>query len=288
MTNWTGGQGVLIPIGGAEDRGEEESPKLPFMTKGVLKHVLSQANGRDSKVVVFTTASSVPEEVFAQYHLGFKRLGCKQITHYHMTTKEESEDKEMLALVAEADVVYLSGGNQSRIPKAMRNTSLHTLLQERYEKDSLVIAGTSAGAMCMSSEMISGGSASESFYKGAVKMRKGMGFIPDLIIDTHFVRRGRFGRLAESVARNSNCIGLGLAEDSGVIISEGGKKFRVIGSGMVIVMDPRSLTHNKYDELKEGTLLSMTGLTTHFLSNGDRFYIEEHTVEVLALGEEYI
>jgi cyanophycinase len=288
MKHWTGGQGVLIPIGGAEDRGEEESPNLPFMKKGVLKHVLSEANGRDSNVVVITTASSVPDEVFAMYLLGFKRLGCKNVTHYHMTTKVESEDKEMLKVVGNADVVYISGGNQSRIPIAMRNTSLHSLLHKRYEKDALVIAGTSAGAMCMSDKMISGGSASESFIKGAVKMRKGLGFIPALIIDTHFVRRGRFGRLAESVAGNPMCIGLGLAEDSGVVISEGGTQFRVIGSGMVIVMDPRSVTHNKYAELEEGTLLSMTGLTTHFLSNGDRFSIEKHTVEVLPLGAEYI
>ena len=288
MGELTGVRGVLIPIGGAEDRGEEENPKLPFEHKGVLKHVLSQANGLDSKVIVITTASGIPNEVFPQYVLGFERLGCTQITHFHITSKAECEEETLLKAFSAADIVFLSGGNQSRIPKAIRKTSLHALLQKRYEKDSLVVAGTSAGAMCMSSRMISGGSASESLYKGSVKMRKGLGFIPELIIDTHFMKRGRFGRLAEAVARNPQCVGIGLAEDTGLVIREAGKEFRVIGSGMVIVMDPRSLIHNKYDELAEGTLLSMTGMTTHFLANGDRFLLEEKTVEVLPLGQAYI
>lgn len=283
----TGQRGVLIPIGGAEDRGEELEPNLPFEEKGVLKHVLSQANGIDSKVVIVTSASKIPEEVATQYHYGFSRLGCTDIKHFHIIDKAECEDPALLKVFQDADVVYLSGGNQSRLPRFIGKTPLLDLLIKRYEKDSLVIAGTSAGAMVMSKFMIAGGSASEAFYKGAVKMRKGFSLIPELIIDTHFVRRGRFGRLAEAMAANPTCIGIGLAEDTGVVIRDG-KTFRVIGSGMAIVMDPRTLTHNNHSILEEGTLMSMTGLTTHFLANGDRFSIEEHTVEVLPMGAEFI
>jgi cyanophycinase len=283
----TGEKGVLIPIGGAEDRGEELEPKLPFEEKGVLKHVLSQANGRDSKVVIVTSASKIPEEVATQYHFGFSRLGCTDIKHFHIIDKAECEDQTLLKAFTDADIVFISGGNQSRLPQFIGNTPLLDLLVDRYNKDSLVIAGTSAGAMVMSKHMIAGGSASEAFYKGAVKLKKGFSLIPELIIDTHFVRRGRFGRLAEAMAANPNCIGLGLAEDTGVVIREG-KTFRVIGSGMVIVMDPRTLTHNSHSILQKGTLLSMTGLTTHFLANGDRFSIEKHTVEVLPVNEAFI
>lgn len=287
MKEMTGKRGVLIPIGGAEDRGEELEPNLPFEKKGVLKHVLSQANGIDSKVVLVTSASKIPEEIATQYHFGFSRLGCKQIKHYHIIDPLECEEPELLKSFSEADVVFMTGGNQSRLPQFIGGTTLLELLKERYAKDSLVIAGTSAGAMVMSKYMIAGGSASEAFYKGAVKMKKGFSLIPELIIDTHFVRRGRFGRLAEAVAQRPMCIGIGLAEDTGVVIREG-KEFRVIGSGMCIVMDPRSVSHNNHDILEEGTLMSMTGLTTHFLSNGDRFFIEEHTVEVLPMGEAFI
>lgn len=287
MHKMTGKLGVLIPIGGAEDRGEETAPKLPFSSKGVLKHVLGQANGQDSRVVFVTTASKIPDELKKLYGDGFAKLGCKRFEHFHLDDKEMCEDPAILRSFAEADVVFFSGGNQARLPRYIRNTTLHELLSERYENDSLVIAGTSAGAMAMSKHMIAGGSASEAFYKGAVRLKRGFSFIPSLVIDTHFVRRGRFGRLAEAVAKHPRCIGIGLAEDTGVIIRNG-NEFRVIGSGMVIVMDPREVTHNNHAVLDEGTLLSMTNLTTHFLSNGDRFSIDAHTVEVLKIGEAYI
>ena len=281
------GAGILIPIGGGEDRGEELEPILPFEEKGVLKHVLTLANGRDSRIVLVTTASSIPDEVAANYKFGFDRLGYKSLHHFHITSKAECEDEKLLKAFSKADVVMFSGGNQSRLPKFIAKTSLHELLKFRYQEEGLVIAGTSAGAMAMSKYMISGGSASESLVKGAVRMRKGLGFIPGLIIDTHFVRRGRFGRLAEALAKHPECIGIGLAEDTGVVI-EKEKEFRVIGSGMAIVMDPRTLSHNNHEILDEGTPLSMTGMTVHFLANGDTFSLEDHQVKVLPMGAEFI
>jgi cyanophycinase len=281
------GAGLLIPIGGGEDRGEETDPILPFEEKGVLKHVLTLANGVDSRVVLVTSASSIPDEVSEQYRDGFKRLGCKSLCHYHITSKEECEDEKLLKTFSKADIVMFSGGNQSRLPKFIGKTSLHKLLMDRYSNEGLVIAGTSAGAMAMSKFMIAGGSASESLVKGAVRMKRGFGFIPGLIIDTHFVRRGRFGRLAEAVAKYPNCLGIGLAEDTGVVI-QSEREFRVIGSGMAIVMDPRTLKHNNHELLEPGTPLSMTGMTVHFLANGDTFSLEDNQVKVLPMSADFI
>ncbi|MFT4680402.1 MAG: cyanophycinase [Granulosicoccus sp.] len=279
--------GILIPIGGAEDRGEELNPKLPFEEKGVLKHVIDEAKGADSKVVVVTTASSIPKEVFSQYRDGFVRLGCKSIKHFHSTDKSDCDNAEVIKAFSEADVIMFSGGNQSKLPKCMGDTALLRLIHDRYMTEPVVIAGTSAGAMAMSKNMIAGGSASEAFVKGAVKLKEGFGLIPELIIDTHFVRRGRFGRLAEAVAKHPNCIGIGLAEDSGLIIKQG-ELFRVIGSGMAIVMDPRTLSHNNHEVLETGTLMSVVGLTTHFLANGDQFRFSDHSTKILPLGSELI
>lgn len=287
MSSHSKPRGVLIPIGGGEDKGEEREPLLPFEKKGVLKHVLDKAKGAHSNVVLVTSASSIPKEVSEAYRFGFKRLGCENFVHYHMTEKSESNEEALLKDFAEADVVMFSGGNQVKLPKRIRKTKLHDLLKERYWNDSLVIAGTSAGAMAMSEFMVAGGSASEAFVKGAVQMKTGLGFIPELIIDTHFVRRGRFGRLAEAVAIHPQCVGIGLAEDTGVII-EDGDHFTVIGSGMAIVMDPRSVKHNNHSILKEGTLMSMTNLTTHLLSNGDKFRLSDHSTEVLPMGQSFI
>ncbi len=279
--------GTLIPIGGSEDKGENQKTLRRFLEKGVLRHVLDEAKGNASKVVVIPTASRIPEEVGENYIKGFGLLGCTNVEVLNIRDKRQSEDKGILAAAAEADIVFLTGGNQIRIPQKIGGSSLHRLMVERYRNDGLVIAGTSAGAMCMAEHMIAGGSSSESLVKGAVKLKGGMGLIPELIVDTHFVRRGRFGRLAEAVAAHPDRLGIGIAEDTGVIIRDGGS-FTVIGSGLVMVMDPSALTHNTHALLKMGTPMSLSNLTVHILANGDRFTLGNKQVDVLPIGKAFV
>ena len=113
-------------------------------------------------------------------------------------------------------------------------------------------------------------------------MREGMGFIKGLVIDTHFIKRGRFGRLAEAMAIHPNLLGLGLAEDTGIIIKNA-NEFRVIGSGMVILYDPSQLTHNTHEILPEGTPISMSNLIVHILANNDFFTIDNRKIEISKL-----
>jgi cyanophycinase len=139
----------------------------------------------------------------------------------------------------------------------------------------------------MTNEMISGGSASEAFFKGAVTMYKGLGLIPELIIDTHFIKRGRFGRQSEAVAKFPTLIGIGLAEDTGMIIKNG-KDCTVIGSGMAIVFDGSTLTHNNEKILEEGIPMTIANLKVHVLSNGDQFDIKNRIVTVLPIEAPFI
>lgn len=118
-------------------------------------------------------------------------------------------------------------------------------------------------------------------------MRKGLALIPKLMIDTHFIRRGRFGRLAEAVAIHPELLGIGLSEDTGIIIKNC-NEFKVIGSGMVIMMDGSELTHNSHKELKEGTPMSMSNLITHILANGDRFTIDNKSINILPISEHFV
>lgn len=277
-------RGILIPIGGNEDKGDRWGTKLDFKKNGILAHVLQESKGKESKVVVIPTASRIPEEVGQNYVDAFAKLGCKNVTVLNIKRREQASSKEAIGHISTADCIMFSGGNQSRIRGKIGDTEMHRILLDRFTKEPIVVAGTSAGAMAMATEMISGGSSSDALLKGAVKMRKGLSLIPKLIIDTHFVRRGRFGRLAEALAMHPHLIGVGLAEDTGLIIKNC-NEFRVIGSGMVIVMDPSNLTHNRYQELKVGTPMSMSNLTTHFLANGDKFRLDEREIEVLPLSE---
>ncbi len=272
-------KGTLIPIGGNEDKGIETSEmyNLEFIQEGILSRIVAESGGKDAIIAVIPTASSIPDEVSENYRTAFEKLGCNNIHILDIRSKQDSDKPEYIDVMRAAHCVMFSGGNQSVITEKIGGTQLHDIMLTRYYNEPFVIAGTSAGAMCMSQEMITGGSAKESFTKGAVSMGEGMSFITSLIIDSHFIRRGRFGRLAESVAKFPYLLGVGLAEDTGLIIKNG-RQVEVIGSGMVILFDPRKLRHNNVDYINVGQNLSIAHLQTHILSNGDVFEIKKRKV----------
>lgn len=276
-------KGILIPIGGNEDKGADASEMytLEFIEEGILSRVVKEAGGVDAKIIIIPTASSIPQEVGENYLYAFGKLKCTNLFVMDIREREDSDNEDYLRRMKQADCVMFSGGDQSKITRKIGGTALHKIMQERYLKESFVIAGTSAGAMCMSQEMITGGSSQESFIKGAVGMGEGMSFIPELIIDSHFIKRGRFGRMAEAVAKFPDLIGVGLAEDTGLIIKN--NTFEVIGSGMVILFNARKAKHNNHHLLKEGTPMSLTNLKTHILANGDRFNIKKKKVKISLL-----
>jgi cyanophycinase len=281
-------KGTLIPIGGNEDKNIEDNELYThdFIEDGILSHVVRESGGPDAKVVVIPTASSIPVEVGENYLHAFDQLGCKNVKVLQIKNRIHSGNNEYMKAIEEADCIMFGGGDQSKIVAAMGNTRMHQLIIDKYHNSSLVIAGTSAGAMCMSAEMIAGGSATDALVKGAVRLGTGMGFLPQTIIDSHFIQRARFGRLAEAVAAFPHLIGIGLAEDTGVIVKEG-RHLKVIGSGMVILFDGHGLTHNNHNILKMGTPMSMSDLKVHILANGDRYDLENRSVSVLPMASKF-
>lgn len=281
-------KGTLIPVGGNEDKGIEENERhtLDFISEGILHRVVKESGGVEAKIVVIPTASSIPVEVGENYLSAFGTLGCKNVIVLDIRSRKDAETERAIALISSANCIMFSGGDQSKITEKISDTKIHEILKYRYQnEEKFVIAGTSAGAMAMATEMISGGSAKESFIKGAVRMRKGLGLIEQLTIDTHFIKRGRFGRLAEAVAKFPQIIGVGLAEDTGLVIKN--NRAEVIGSGMVILFDGRKLKHNNEKILTPGTPMSLTNLKTHILANGDRFNIKKKKVKVLPVEEPF-
>lgn len=282
-------KGVLIPIGGNEDKGQEHSENytLDFVEDSILSHVVKEAGGPNANIVIIPTASSIPKEVAGNYERAFAKLGCSNLKVLDIRNRLQSETKETIKVLEEADAVMFSGGNQSNIAKFIGNTKAHQILSERYQNERFVIAGTSAGAMAMSEHMIAGGSSQESMNKGAVHMRTGLGLVKGLVIDTHFIKRGRFGRIAEAMAIHPDLLGLGLAEDTGIVIEQR-NHFKVIGSGMVLVFDPSKLTHNNHSILPEGTPISLGNLVVHILANNDTFTIDDRKVTISPIDAEYI
>ncbi len=277
-------KGILIPIGGNEDKGTalNEMYTLDFIQKGILSRVVKESGGEQAEILIITSASSIPEEVGENYLKAFAALGCHKVRIADIRKRSESQSSKVLQLIEHADCLMYSGGDQSKIVKYMGETNAHQLIREKLTQSKFVLAGTSAGAMSMSLQMISGGGVADTMLKGSVRMARGMGFLDQVIIDSHFIQRGRFGRLAEAVARFPGNLGIGLAEDTGLVIRKG-NECEVIGSGMVVLFDARNLSHNRYVDLSPGTPMSLSNLTTHILADGDRFRIRERSLKIFPL-----
>jgi cyanophycinase len=283
-------KGRLIAIGGNEDKGTEPEPNfiqknnLNFFELQILSRIAHEAGGQDSAIEIITSASSIPEEIGSNYLDAYHRLGCKNVHVMDIRKREDADKKDMLERIRNCKCVMFSGGNQLRLSSIFGGTEFLEILSERYSNETnFLIAGTSAGAMAMSNTMIYQGNSSEALLKGEVKITTGLAFIKNVIIDSHFVTRGRFGRLTQAVAANPSCIGIGLGEDTGVLIREG-RYFEAIGSGLVIIIDGHSIKHTNIADLKEGSPISIENLIVHVLAKGNSYDVKERKffAEVMA------
>ena len=224
-------KGILIPIGGSESKGYNID-----INNSILSEVIKNSKfGIDSNIIIIPTASSYQNEIDSQYKTTFERIGCKNIKTLFISSKDQVDSADNLDLLNNSNIVMFSGGDQSRISECFLGTKFLTNLINKFNSEHFVVAGTSAGAMCMSENMITGGDKK-------VKCGIGLSLIPELIIDSHFVERDRLSRLVEAVSIYPNRIGVGLSEDTAIIIKNG--NFKVIGSGNVTVFDSNDLKND--------------------------------------------
>ncbi len=272
-------KGKLIVIGGAEDKGIviERGPfkaNLNFFELGILKRIVEEAGGICARIEVITTASMIPYEVGNNYMDAFGRIGCTNVGIMNIRTREEATIPEYLDRIEKCDAVMISGGNQLRLTATFGGTMFLRILKHRYITEPIVVAGTSAGAMAMSSTMIYEGDASKAHLKGEVKITTGLGLMHNVIFDSHFEKRGRFGRLSQAVGANPSCIGIGLGEDSGMFISEG-NKMETLGSGLVIIIDGHDIRHSNIADIPEGSPMSVEHLIVHLCAKGNGYLVSE-------------
>jgi cyanophycinase len=262
----TTAHGRLVAIGGAEDKEGEMR---------ILKKFVELAGGKGAKIVVLTVATDNPEESAKEMTRVFKRLGVKSVKTYDVSTREDAEAKRGIKLVSEATGLYFSGGDQIHVTSLMGGTALQKIMHERYEKD-LIIAGTSAGAAMMGNSMILNGAAEESPRLRGVEIGPGMDLIIGAIIDTHFDQRGRHGRLLAAVAHYPQDLGLGVDENTAMIIDR--DHFEVVGEGAVTVIDGGAMAFTNAPDVKRGDNLALADVKLHVLPEGYKYDLHERCV----------
>jgi cyanophycinase len=273
--------GKLIAIGGAEDKGtdlekgEIQRNNLNFFELGILRRIVEEVGGINAKIEVVTTASTIPYEVGENYLDAFSKIGCTNVDVMHIRNRDEANQQTYIERIKACDGVMFSGGNQLRLTAVFGGTEFLQIIKERYSKEAdFIVAGTSAGAMAMSNTMIYEGNASKAHLKGEVKITTGLAFMDNVIFDSHFEKRGRFGRLSQAVAANPGCIGVGLGEDTGMLITNG-NIMEAIGSGSVMIIDGHGIRHSNIADIPDGNPISVENIKVHFCEKGNGYLVKE-------------
>ncbi|SDH26607.1 cyanophycinase [Pedobacter terrae] len=262
--------GKLVVIGGHENkngRPETEMQKEGNDPLEVLESVML-LSGKSSPVIeVITTASGEPEESFNDYLKIFNRLGAADVGQIFHQDRGEVLYDDLTERIGRADVLFFTGGDQLKLTSIYGGTKLLSQIKERYIKEPIVIAGTSAGAMAFSTPMIISGNKDNQQRVGAVRITTGFSLLKNICIDTHFVDRSRFVRMSQVIATNPGCIGIGIEEDTALVV-EHGKSIRVIGSGVVIIIDGFHTKSSNVTEFDSGQCISISDLNVSILKDG--------------------
>jgi cyanophycinase len=279
-------KGRLLIIGGAEDKGEHETgmegKNEQFEPYEILEKLIPPGNKR---IEIITTASEVPDEVKDMYTKVFRKLKFKNIGFLNIEDKFQAAEDKVVERIKKAGTIMFSGGDQFRISTIIGGTPICELIRERYsnEKD-FTVAGTSAGAMVLSRIMIASAGTEEALIDKNVQTCSGLGLLDTSIVDTHFIKRGRFGRLAHAVIINPGQLGIGLGEDTAMSITNG-KDAECHGSGMVVIIDGKGIGQTNITDVEPGCPVFVEDLKVHLLVKGCRFSLEDRKLSVPAMPE---
>lgn len=271
--------GKLLIIGGAEDKGDEKSKKKQtpsdFKDFQVLKTFIRLTDKEKPVIEVVTSASSEGNELFKDYKKAFEELNVNEVEHIHHSVRTEViEDASVIDRLNKADAIFFGGGDQLKYTHLYGGTPFLTRLKQRYIDDAIVIGGTSAGAMALSTPMIYAGNDEVQELGGEIKVTTGLEFLKDVCIDTHFVHRGRFVRMAQVVVTNPTSIGIGIEEDTAVIITNG-LDLEVVGTGTIIIIDGHHIARANIEEFTDKVPMNVRDLKVHILSDGEKYTIPQ-------------
>jgi len=251
-------QSILVAIGGNEDKEKDLD---------VLKQTVLLTNKKEPYIELITTASNMPKETGVSYIAAFEKIGVKNLKIIDIRTREQTRNPEYIERLKNADVIFFTGGDQLRITSILGGTPVLETIKSRYFNEKCIIAGTSAGASAMSETMIYEGEICEALCKGKVQLTSGIGLIKNVVIDSHFIQRGRFSRLMDIVTTNPGTIGLGLGEDTGVVIRQG-HLLESIGNGLTVIFDGQHIKYTNISDIQIGEAIAVENVCVHTLAKG--------------------
>ena len=254
---------------------------------GLIRLIRSNICEISSHIEVIATATPKATDAIDSgnaYIEAFEELGCSSVRFMRIDEEHPADTEDHLQRIRKADVIFFTGGDQVRLADFLNGTELLNIMRHRYRTEGVIISGTSAGAAIMSDRMIYNGYGHYSLIKGEMKTTEGCSFIKHVYIDTHFAERGRFGRLAHAVAHDPEYVGIGLSEETGIIIKEG-DQVEVFGTGVVTIIDASEICFSNTRDVKENEPIAVENLKMHLLVHGYRYCLREHLFQPVLQNE---
>lgn len=252
----------IIPIGGAEAK---------IRDRLILRRFVEICGGERARIAIIPTASQ-DEKTGPRYQALFEDLGVEHAATLPFQQRADCRREDLLAILAKASGVFLTGGNQLRLSTTLGGTPVAELLRQRNLDDGLHVAGTSAGAAFMSEHMIAFGGEGATPRSDLVTLVPGLGLTKLAIIDQHFSQRDRLGRLLTALTYNPRPIGIGLDEDTAAFLAPDGS-LEVVGTGAVTIIDPAEVEYTSMDSAKPHDPVCVLGLRLHVLTRGATYNI---------------
>ena len=249
----------LVIIGGAEDKEGDCQ---------ILREFVRRDGGTKANIVIMTAATELPREVGENYIRVFERLGAENARIVDTETRDDAKSSTALEAINKATGIFFTGGDQARITSILKDTEIDQAIHQRYAEGA-VVAGTSAGAAVMPDKMIVEGDSQSTPRMEIVEMGPGLGFLPGVVIDQHFLQRGRLGRLITALVREPAVLGFGIDENTAIAITD--DQIEVIGEGSVTIVDESESTHNNADQILRDEPLAICGAKLHILPHGYKF-----------------
>ncbi|ELS01250.1 cyanophycinase [Xenococcus sp. PCC 7305] len=252
---------AILVIGGAEDK---------VHGKEILQTFCDRSGGPEAKIGIIPSASREPAIIGERYFQIFQSMGVKDIQVLDVRDRDRGSDSRYLEFVEECTGIFMTGGDQLRLCGLLAETPLMNLIIERVKKKEIALAGTSAGAAVMGSQMISGGGSGECPNRALVDMAIGFGIIPEVLVDQHFHNRNRLARLLSAISAHPNLLGVGIDEDTCAMFESDGT-IRVLGCGTVTIVDATQVSGNNRDQVQGTEPIGMHNIRLHLLHYGDRY-----------------
>lgn len=253
----------LVIVGGAEDR---------LQDRIILRKYVDYCGGSAAKIRIITAASGDPEGVWQSYRNVFMALGVEDVQRLVLDDRNSAHSPQVQPEILQADGIFMSGGDQSRLMDILWDTPAYQSMHQAFHVNGCCIGGTSAGAAVMSRHMIAQGPAVLRPSKEAVDTDIGLGFLSQAVVDQHFSERRRLARLLSTLAMRPDLLGVGIDEDTALVI-ERGEAIEVIGKGSVTLVDPSQMQSN-VGELGSLEQIEMLGVQLHLLPAGHRYSVK--------------